>query len=108
MLVLRRKLGEKILIPEADICISVVRLVGNQIEIGIEAPNTLTIVRQELIDGSERHTVHGRRGVDSRGEREVSSKSTDTDDRDIPKRKSSRNSLPPQRQKYGPKNNSCA
>ena len=47
MLVLSRKLGEKIQIGE-DICITVVDIDRGKIRLGIEAPREVPIFRQEL------------------------------------------------------------
>lgn len=47
MLVLTRKEGEKIRIGD-DIVISVVRVNGDKVRIGIEAPTSMTILRDEL------------------------------------------------------------
>jgi len=53
MLVLTRKLQEKIQIG-ADITITVLRVKGNQVRVGIEAPKDVRVVRAELprFDGS--------------------------------------------------------
>jgi carbon storage regulator len=48
MLVLTRKLGEKILIGD-DIAIQVVAIEGGKIRLGIEAPRDVAIYRQELL-----------------------------------------------------------
>ncbi|MCR9192820.1 MAG: carbon storage regulator [Gammaproteobacteria bacterium] len=48
MLVLKRKLGEKILIGK-DVNIIALGTQGNQIKIGIEAPESVNIVREELL-----------------------------------------------------------
>ena len=48
MLVLSRKLGEKIFIGE-NICITVVDIDRGKIRIGIEAPRDVPIYRQELL-----------------------------------------------------------
>ena len=48
MLVLSRKLGEKIFIGE-NICITVVDIDRGKIRLGIEAPRDLPIYRQELL-----------------------------------------------------------
>ena len=50
MLVLTRKLMEKLYIG-ADVCVTVVRLEGGQVRLGIEAPREISVVRAELIDG---------------------------------------------------------
>src|SRR5262249_28548433 len=48
MLVLTRKLMEKLFIGD-DICITVVRLEGGQVRLGIDAPREVTVVRAELV-----------------------------------------------------------
>jgi carbon storage regulator len=48
MLVLTRKLMEKLFIGD-DICVTVVRLDGGQVRLGIEAPRDVTVVRAELV-----------------------------------------------------------
>ena len=47
MLVLSRKVGERIWIGE-DISVTVVRITGGGVRIGIEAPHELPVVREEL------------------------------------------------------------
>ncbi len=47
MLVLSRKVGERILIGE-NISVTVVRVTGGGVRIGIEAPAELPIIREEL------------------------------------------------------------
>ena len=48
MLVLTRKLMERLYIGE-DICVTVVRLEGGQVRLGIEAPRHIPVVRAELV-----------------------------------------------------------
>jgi len=48
MLVLTRKLMEKLFIGD-DICVTVVRLDGGQVRLGIEAPREVAVVRAELL-----------------------------------------------------------
>lgn len=48
MLVLTRKLMEKLFIGD-DICVTVVRLEGGQVRLGIEAPRDVPVVRAELV-----------------------------------------------------------
>ena len=48
MLVLTRKLMEKLFIGD-DICVTVVRLEGGQVRLGIEAPRNVSVVRAELV-----------------------------------------------------------
>lgn len=49
MLVLTRKLMEKLFIGD-DICVTVVRLDGGQVRLGIEAPREVAVVRAELVE----------------------------------------------------------
>lgn len=48
MLVLSRKLGEKICIGD-NICVTIVAIDRGKIRIGIEAPRNVPIFRQELL-----------------------------------------------------------
>ena len=50
MLVLTRKLMEKLYIGD-NICVTVVRLEGGQVRLGIEAPREVSVVRAELVPG---------------------------------------------------------
>ncbi len=47
MLVLTRKLMEKLYIGD-DVCVTVVRLEGGQVRLGIDAPREVAVVRAEL------------------------------------------------------------
>jgi carbon storage regulator len=62
MLVLTRKLMEKLFIGD-DICVTVVRLEGGQVRLGIDAPREVTVVRAELVPERAaqhlRETSHG-------------------------------------------------
>ena len=49
MLVLSRKLGEKIVI-DGNIIVEVVKIHGNRITLGIDAPSSIRILRGELQD----------------------------------------------------------
>jgi carbon storage regulator len=48
MLVLTRKLMERIFIGD-EICVTVVRLEGGQVRLGIDAPREVAVVRAELV-----------------------------------------------------------
>ncbi len=57
MLVLSRKVGEKILIGD-EIVVTVVRLAQGVVRIGVEAPVDLPIVREEILKkGTEKPEV---------------------------------------------------
>ena len=47
MLILSRRIGEALLIDD-DITIRILSVKGNQIRIGIEAPKSKTVLREEL------------------------------------------------------------
>lgn len=53
MLVLSRKVGERVLIGP-DIRITVVRIAGGGVRLGIEAPPELPIMREELHESTSR------------------------------------------------------
>lgn len=48
MLIITRKIGEVILLNE-DIFIKILHIKGNQVNIGIDAPNDIIIKREELL-----------------------------------------------------------
>jgi carbon storage regulator len=48
MLVLTRKCGEKVVIPEQQIVITVVEVRGDQVRLGITAPSDISIHREEV------------------------------------------------------------
>lgn len=51
MLVMTRKVGERIMIGE-NVVVTVVKIAGGLVRIGIEAPASHTVVRRELLDDS--------------------------------------------------------
>ncbi len=50
MLVLSRKLGEKIVIGD-NIVLTVVKIDRNQVRLGIEAPGDVPVFREEILPG---------------------------------------------------------
>jgi len=48
MLVLSRKVGERIVLPETGVSISVLAIRGKRVRIGIEAPRTASVHREEV------------------------------------------------------------
>ena len=48
MLILTRRIGESIVIGD-DVSVTVLRIKGNQVRLGIEAPRTVSVQRDELI-----------------------------------------------------------
>ncbi len=53
MLVLSRKVGERILVGD-QITITVVRVTNGGVRLGIEAPGEMTVVREEVKTGKNR------------------------------------------------------
>jgi len=49
MLILSRKVNEKIMIGD-DISISIIEIRGDQVRIGVDAPKTVKVFRQEVFD----------------------------------------------------------
>jgi carbon storage regulator CsrA len=74
MLVLSRKETERVVIGD-DIVITIVRVAGSKVRIGIEAPRGVSIRREELApvkaNASEQPTKVGFRGLDSTVESEA-------------------------------------
>jgi carbon storage regulator len=56
MLVLSRKLNEKIVI-DGGIVVTVVKIDRNQIRLGIEAPSNVRVFREEIADATRRAAV---------------------------------------------------
>lgn len=54
MLMLSRKRGERILFPALGISVNVVRVDGNTVRLGIEAPKDIQILREEVQQRMER------------------------------------------------------
>jgi len=48
MLVLTRKCGEKIVMPQQEVVITVLEVRGDRVRLGIEAPADIRIHRQEI------------------------------------------------------------
>ncbi|MDR3247404.1 MAG: carbon storage regulator CsrA [Treponema sp.] len=49
MLILSRKVNEKIMIGD-DISISIIEVRGDQVRLGVDAPRTVKVFRQEVFD----------------------------------------------------------
>jgi carbon storage regulator len=48
MLVLSRKLGEKVLVPHCDLTVTIISIEGNTVRLGITAPTDIGVYREEL------------------------------------------------------------
>ncbi|MDL2228922.1 carbon storage regulator CsrA [Treponema sp. OttesenSCG-928-L16] len=49
MLILSRKINEKIMIGD-DISVSIIEIRGDQVRLGVEAPKSVKVFRQEVFD----------------------------------------------------------
>lgn len=52
MLVLSRKVGEQISVPQFDIVITILGFRGGRVRLGITAPEKIAVVRKELREAS--------------------------------------------------------
>jgi carbon storage regulator len=48
MLVLGRKLGERIVVPDREVVITVVAIEGNVVRLGVSAPASIAVDREEV------------------------------------------------------------
>lgn len=60
MLVLSRKEGDEILLPDLDIVVRILKIRGKAVSVGIEAPRGIRIVRSELEARSYEDNTWGR------------------------------------------------
>ncbi len=61
MLILSRRVGERVVIGEG-ISITVLRVKGNQVRLGVEAPKNIAVQREELSDRSKPEVAHSSAG----------------------------------------------
>jgi len=48
MLVLSRRVGERILVPDFDLAITIVAIEGSRVRLGISAPADVSVYREEI------------------------------------------------------------
>jgi carbon storage regulator CsrA len=53
VLVLTRRLNERIVLPGLGVAVCVVAIKGNTVRLGIEAPPDVRVMREELLEGSD-------------------------------------------------------
>ena len=58
MLVLSRRVNESIVIPDLGISIRVLKIKGNSVRIGVEAPSEIKVIRGELDVFAEKLSQH--------------------------------------------------
>jgi carbon storage regulator len=49
VLVLSRKIGERIIVPDCGLSVTIVSVKGNTVRLGIEAPAEVGVYREELL-----------------------------------------------------------
>ncbi len=54
MLVLSRMAGNGITLPDMDVSIEILKIQGNRVQVGIQAPDSVCILRSELVDRNPR------------------------------------------------------
>ena len=52
MLVLSRKLGERIVVPQCGLAVTIIAVKGKAVRLGISAPENLTVYREEILGQS--------------------------------------------------------
>ncbi len=58
MLVLSRKIGEEVVLPGCGVTIAIIRIAGNNVRLGIDAPTQTAVHRREVFDRiSAHHTI---------------------------------------------------
>jgi carbon storage regulator len=58
MLVLSRKIGERILVPHCELAVTVIGVEGKAVRLGISAPDDIRVYREEVWEQVCQHT-HG-------------------------------------------------
>jgi carbon storage regulator len=48
MLVLSRKVGERVVVPECDLAVTIVAIEGNKVRLGFSAPADVEVYREEI------------------------------------------------------------
>ena len=62
MLILTRRVGESVVIGE-DVTVTVLGVKGNQVRIGINAPKTVAVHREEIFERIKNGSVRGPEGA---------------------------------------------
>lgn len=58
MLILTRRVGETVMIGD-DVAITVLRVKGNQVRLGVNAPKTVSVQREEIFQRIQQEQVSG-------------------------------------------------
>lgn len=68
MLVLSRKEAEKVLFPSLGITVEISRVLGKNVRLGIDAPQEIRIIREELADTADLEVIQTKRGFSGSGD----------------------------------------
>lgn len=71
MLILTRRVGESVMIGD-DITVTVLRVKGNQVRLGVNAPKSVSVQREEIFHRIQREHTETTDGTESRGGTESS------------------------------------
>ena len=66
MLILTRKVGERLIIGD-DIAVTVLSVKGNQVRVGVQAPSSIAVHREEIYDRIQNER-NGQKVVSARGD----------------------------------------
>lgn len=66
MLILTRKVGERLMIGD-DIAVTVLSVKGNQVRVGVQAPASIAVHREEIYDRIQNER-NGKKVVSARGD----------------------------------------
>ena len=58
MLILTRRVGESVMIGD-DVAITVLQVKGNQVRLGVNAPKTVSVQRQEIVQRPQQEHAPG-------------------------------------------------
>ena len=61
MLVLTRKIGQRIVVPDCELAVMVIAIEGKSVRLGISAPNDIAVYREEIWQISELEEVRGQK-----------------------------------------------
>ncbi len=59
MLVLSRKLGERVVLPQCGVEVTVLSVQGNRVRLGITAPDGVSVYREEILPAPARSGSEG-------------------------------------------------
>ena len=70
MLILTRRVGETVMIGD-EVAVTVLRVKGNQVRLGVNAPKSISVQREEIFHRIKRENGQGLEAVDAKEAAEV-------------------------------------